>query len=58
MEQSLKAQIKEALLNNLPTPSGVVRTQVAAAVAAIASIEIPRKEWNDLITSLSANAEH
>ena len=43
---------------SLATPSSVVRTQVAAAIASIAAIEIPRKEWNDLITSLCSNASN
>lgn len=46
------------MLFSLATPSTVVRTQVAAAIAAIAAIEIPRKEWNDLITSLCSNASN
>lgn len=43
---------------NLATPSSVVRTQIAAAIATIAAIEIPRKEWLDLITNLCANSSH
>ena len=31
---------------------------MSGAIAIIASIEIPRKEWLDLIPNLSANAEH
>jgi len=50
--------IKEALLSNLATPSSLVRKQVASAIAAVAAIEIPRKEWLDLITNLCNNAAH
>lgn len=31
---------------------------MASAVSAIASIEIPRKEWLDLIPNLSSNSIH
>jgi importin subunit beta-1 len=46
------------LLACLATPSLVVRKQVSGAIAMIASIEIPRKEWLELISNLSANACH
>jgi hypothetical protein len=35
-----------------------VRSQVASLVAAIASIEIPRGEWLELISILTTNAGH
>jgi hypothetical protein len=35
-----------------------VRKQVGSAIATIASIEIPRKEWLELIPNLSSNATH
>lgn len=35
-----------------------MRKQVSGAVAIIASIEIPRKEWLELIPNLATNAEH
>jgi importin subunit beta-1 len=47
-----------AILANLATHSPLVRSQVASAVAAIAAIEIPRKEWLDLIPNLCSNAAH
>lgn len=46
------------MLANLASPSSTVRKQVAQAVAAIASIEIPRKEWLDLIPNLCNNSSH
>lgn len=46
------------MLANLASQSSVVRTQVSAAVATIASIEVPRKEWLELIPNLCANAAH
>jgi importin subunit beta-1 len=58
LEPQFKEQIKQAILFSLATPSTLVRTQVAAAIAAIAAIEIPRKEWTEIITSLSSNAQN
>lgn len=46
------------MLANLASPSSVVRKQVASAIAVIASIEIPRKEWLDLIPNLCDNSVH
>jgi importin subunit beta-1 len=46
------------MLANLATNSAVVRTQVAVAVATIASIEIPRREWLEIIPNLCDNAGH
>ena len=46
------------MLANLASQSSIVRTQVAYAVATIASIEIPRREWLDLIPNLCSNAAH
>jgi importin subunit beta-1 len=53
-----KEQIKEAMLANLASSSSLVRKQVASAIAAIASIEIPRKEWLALIPNLCENSVH
>jgi importin subunit beta-1 len=44
------------MLANLAAKSGTVRTQVAYAVATIASIEIPRQEWLEIIPNLCQNA--
>jgi importin subunit beta-1 len=52
-----KQQIKQQILNTLGSPESLVRTQVAQIVTAIASIEIPRKEWDELIPSLCMNAQ-
>lgn len=35
-----------------------LRSQVANIIAVIASIEIPRKEWDDLLPNLCSNAEN
>ncbi len=50
--------MKNAFLACLATPSSIVRKQVASAIAMIASIEIPRKEWLELIPNLCANSAH
>lgn len=56
METEFKGNMKMALLATLATPKALVRGQIANILAAIASIEIPRKEWDDLIPSLCANS--
>ena len=33
-------------------------TAIAMCIAEIAKIELPRKEWNDLISTLSQNSNH
>ncbi len=43
------------MLAQLAAKSATVRTQVAYAVANIARIEVPRKEWLDLIPNLCDN---
>lgn len=50
--------MKEAIIAQLASPASQVRTQVANVVAAIATIEIPRKEWEELLPNLCQNAEH
>ena len=44
------------MLANLAAKASTVRTQVANAVANIAAIEVPRKEWLDIIPNLCHNA--
>ena len=51
-----KDTIKTALLAVLATPFANVRRQVAVDIASIAAIEIPRKEFLDLIPNLNANS--
>lgn len=45
-----------AVLATLASPKSLVRSQIANILAAIASIEIPRKEWDDLIPNLCTNS--
>ena len=56
MENVFREQVKSAILMTLVVPSAAVRTQVAQCVSAIAKIEIPRKEWLDLISNLATNS--
>ena len=42
----------------LGTDSNTVRNQIASLIATIAQIEIPRGEWNELLTNLCANASN
>jgi len=46
------------MLANLASPSNKLRAQVANAIATIARIEIPRREWLELIPNLCNNAGH
>lgn len=48
---------KEGILANLASPSALVRSQIANLIAAIASIEIPRNEWLDLVPKLCQGAQ-
>lgn len=40
----------------LASPKAPIRNQVASILAQIAAIEIPRKEWDDLIPNLCSNS--
>jgi len=51
-DAQFKKFIKDAIMNTLACPSNVVRGQIASLVAAIATIEIPRQEWPELIPGL------
>ncbi|KAA8517453.1 hypothetical protein F0562_017746 [Nyssa sinensis] len=52
---SIKSQIKDFLLKTLGSSAAEARHTSAQVVAKIASIEIPRKEWPELIGSLLVN---
>jgi len=45
-----------AILASLASPKHLVRSQVANVISSIASIEIPRQEWDDLIPNLCSNS--
>ena len=50
--------MREAILATLASQNNLVRMSVASLIAAIASIEIPRNEWDSLLPSLTVNAEN
>ncbi|XP_059668042.1 importin subunit beta-1-like [Cornus florida] len=52
---SIKSQIKDLLLRTLGSSVSEARHTSAQVIAKIASIEIPRKEWPELIGSLLVN---
>ncbi|KAH6806843.1 ARM repeat superfamily protein, partial [Perilla frutescens var. frutescens] len=52
---SVKSQIKNSLLNTLGSTFREASHTAAQVVAEVASIEIPRKEWPELVGSLLAN---
>ena len=45
-------------MNALGTQSSMVRNQIALLIATIASIEIPRGEWTELLVNLCTNASN
>lgn len=55
MDISIKSQIKDFLLRTLASPVPEARHTSAQVIAKIASIEIPRKQWPDLIGILLKN---
>ncbi|KIZ03724.1 Importin subunit beta-1 [Monoraphidium neglectum] len=55
VEASLRASIRGALLQALSMEPQEVRGTVALALAKVAAIELPRRDWPDLIPALLAN---
>ncbi|PIN26309.1 Karyopherin (importin) beta 1 [Handroanthus impetiginosus] len=55
IDLSFKSQIKASLLNTLSSSVREASHTASQVVAKIASIEIPRKEWLELVPSLLAN---
>jgi len=58
LDNEFKEQMKVAILATLASPKSLVRRQIAQILASIASIEVPRKEWDALIPSLCTNASN
>ncbi|CAA7392853.1 unnamed protein product [Spirodela intermedia] len=50
-----RAQIKESLMRTLPSSVPEARHTSSQVIAKIASIELPRKEWSDLVERLLSN---
>ncbi|CAN6467332.1 unnamed protein product [Victoria cruziana] len=55
LDPSLKLQIKDLLLRTLASSTQEARHTSSQVIAKIAAIEIPRKEWPELIGRLLAN---
>ncbi|XP_078435499.1 importin subunit beta-1-like [Wolffia australiana] len=55
VDQTIKSQIKESLMQTLPSSVSEARHTSTQVIAKIASIEIPRREWPDLISRLLSN---
>ncbi|GAB2288983.1 hypothetical protein Dimus_023287 [Dionaea muscipula] len=55
IDVAMKSQIKDLLLRTLGTSVPEASHTAAQVIAKLASIEIPRKEWQDLIESLLHN---
>jgi importin subunit beta-1 len=57
-DPQFKSFMKEAILTTLASSSSSVRSSVASLIATISAIEIPRKEWEDLIPKLCQGAQN
>ena len=56
LDTEFKQHVKTAILATLASPKSLVRAQIANILSAIASLEIPRREWDDLIPNLCNNS--
>lgn len=54
----VKGKVKDMLLGTLIETDGIIMRSGANAIAAIASIEIPRDEWLEIINNLAENTIH
>ncbi|KAG0481164.1 hypothetical protein HPP92_012022 [Vanilla planifolia] len=55
LDPSVKVQIKESLLQTLGSLASQARRSASQVIAKVASIEIPRREWQELIVRLLNN---
>ncbi|KAH7538258.1 hypothetical protein FEM48_Zijuj03G0180200 [Ziziphus jujuba var. spinosa] len=55
LDAAVKTQIKTCLLQTLSSPSGDARSTASQVIAKIAGIELPQKQWPELIGSLLSN---
>jgi importin subunit beta-1 len=55
VDAGLKDQIRSSLLNTLQVDPQDVRHTCAMVIAKVAAIDLPRKEWGNLISALLAN---
>lgn len=57
LDGGIKAQVKTCLLQTLSSPVPDARSTAAQVIAKIASIELPHKQWPELIGNLLSNAQ-
>lgn len=55
LDSSLKAQIKSFILKTLSSPAHDARSTASQVVAKLAGIELPHKQWPELIGALLSN---
>lgn len=55
LDFSIKSQIKSFLLNTLTSPSHDARSTASQVIAKVAGIELPHKQWPELLGSLLSN---
>ncbi|XP_024931684.3 importin subunit beta-1-like [Ziziphus jujuba] len=55
LDAGVKTQIKTCLLQTLSSPSPDARSTASQVIAKIAGIELPHKQWSELIGSLLSN---
>jgi importin subunit beta-1 len=55
---NVREHIKQLLLSNLVSPHVLVMRAGANVIAQVASIEIPRGEWLEIVASLADNSMH
>ncbi|PKI32120.1 importin subunit beta-1 [Punica granatum] len=55
LDVSVKAQIKSCLIKTLSSPSGDARSTASQVIAKVAGIELPQKQWPELIGTLLSN---
>lgn len=55
LDSSLKAQIKSFILKTLSSPAHDARSTASQVVAKVAGIELPHKQWPELIGALLSN---
>ncbi|XP_062146046.1 importin subunit beta-1-like [Alnus glutinosa] len=55
LDTSVKAQIKACLLKTLSSPAPDARSTASQVVAKVAGIELPHKQWPELIVALLSN---
>ncbi|CAI0397470.1 unnamed protein product [Linum tenue] len=55
LDATVKSQIKAGLLKTLSSPVPDARSTAAQVIAKVAGIELPQKQWSELIGSLLSN---